>query len=138
MYSDIYKIITQFRFHFSVQASREEKQQSVNTNSNTGVSTTLVVTSSTSSSVSSMTTSITTVTPNCSQHLLEDALKTGPPYPTIVLPLQGGYWSDCSDQFDVNTTGSSLCTGTSSCSFKFETDDTAKCYRRFFMGRVSE
>lgn len=67
-----------------------------------------------------------------SRRLLQDILsKGGPPYPMIAIPDKG-YWVDGSDhdsQYDQRTQAS--------CRPKFETDDTAKCYRRFFVGRVS-
>lgn len=68
-----------------------------------------------------------------SRRLLQDILSKGGPYPMIAIPDKG-YWVDGSDhdsQFDQRTTTQG------SCRPKFETDDTAKCYRRFFVGRVS-
>lgn len=66
-----------------------------------------------------------------SRHLLQNILSKVGPYPMIAIPDKG-YWVDGSDhdsQFDQRTQVS--------CRPKFETDDTAKCYRRFFVGRVS-
>ncbi|XP_069682782.1 rap1 GTPase-activating protein 1 isoform X1 [Periplaneta americana] len=76
-------------------------------------------------------------TPPCggSQRLLEETLQKAAPYPMIVLPPGGGYWLDGQDHdcpFD--TRGNPILPHTS-WRAKFETDDTAKCYRRFFVGR---
>ncbi|XP_065217171.1 rap1 GTPase-activating protein 1 isoform X3 [Planococcus citri] len=110
------------------KANREDKQQSCSNNGSGGG------------------TGTTTTSPSCSQHLLEEALKMRPPYPTIILPTQGGYWLDGNDQYDpghnsvsgtnTNTNSNSNSNSNSGVySFKFETDDTAKCYRKFFMGK---
>ncbi|XP_075230099.1 rap GTPase activating protein 1 isoform X3 [Lycorma delicatula] len=66
-----------------------------------------------------------------SQELLEEVLRGPTPYPMIVLPPGGGFWiegheapappSAQQQPYQYRT--------------KFETDDTAKCYRRFFLGR---
>ncbi|KAK7573937.1 hypothetical protein V9T40_011128 [Parthenolecanium corni] len=118
----------------SVESNHEDKQQNSSSNGNGGGGSNTICSASSSISSSSSSSSMS-VSPNCSQHLLEEALKRGPPYPTVVLPLQGGYWSDGSDHYDTGP-NSSVCTSLPPCNFKFETDDTAKCYRRFFMGRV--
>lgn len=102
-------------------------------------------------------------TSGSSQHLLEETLKMKPPFPAIVLPTHGGYWQDPQemspllDQEDNDhqqqqhnhrqstqlihhastASPNSSSTGTMNYryNFKIESDDTAKCYRRFFMGR---
>lgn len=55
----------------------------------------------------------------------------------IVLPPGGGYWLDGQDhECPFDTRGNPILPHTT-WHAKFETDDTAKCYRRFFIGRVS-
>lgn len=56
------------------------------------------------------------------------------PFPMIVLPVNGGYWGDGADPDPTDTPALPPRSGWRA---KFETDDTAKCYRRFFVGRVS-
>lgn len=78
-------------------------------------------------------------TPPCagSQRLLEETLQKSAPYPMIVLPPGGGYWLDGQDhECPFDTRGNPILPHTT-WHPKFETDDTAKCYRRFFIGRVS-
>lgn len=72
---------------------------------------------------------------NGSRELLEETLKGPKPYPNIVLPTGGGFWIDGQDQNEYESTTASG--GTSSWNNKIETDDTAKAYRRYYMGRVS-
>lgn len=72
---------------------------------------------------------------NGSQELLEETLKGPKPYPNIVLPTSGGFWIDGQDQNEYESTASSG--GAGSWNNKIETDDTAKAYRRYYMGRVS-
>lgn len=50
----------------------------------------------------------------------------------IVLPVAGGYWADGAEH-----EGAPALPPRAQWRAKFETDDTAKCYRRFFVGRVS-
>lgn len=68
-----------------------------------------------------------------SQKLLEDTLAQSPagPYPMVVLPTTGGYWLDDYDQENADERHHHQHQWRG----KFETDDTAKCYRRFFVGR---
>ncbi|XP_063244415.1 rap1 GTPase-activating protein 1 isoform X9 [Bacillus rossius redtenbacheri] len=68
-----------------------------------------------------------------SRRLLEEALRRPPPYPMIVLPQGGGYWLDGRDQDDCPGDPQPLPHG--AWRAKIETDDTAKCFRRFFVGR---
>uniref|UniRef100_A0A1B6LDX8 Rap-GAP domain-containing protein n=1 Tax=Graphocephala atropunctata TaxID=36148 RepID=A0A1B6LDX8_9HEMI len=67
---------------------------------------------------------------SCSQELLEETLRGSAPYPMVVLPPGGGYWVDGHEP-----SSASLAAPSHSWRTKFETDDTAKCYRRFFLGR---
>lgn len=70
-----------------------------------------------------------------SQRLLEDTLAqtpAGQPYPMVVLPTTGGYWLDGFDQESVDERSQ---IHQQTWRGKFETDDTAKCFRRFFVGR---
>lgn len=86
------------------------------------------------SSVSSQSSSIISTIP-ASQRLLEDTLSKPGPYPMIVLPNSGGYWVDGTDHecaFDIR--GNPVLPHNAWRS-KFETDDTAKCYRRFYVNR---
>jgi RAP1 GTPase activating protein 1 len=55
----------------------------------------------------------------------------------IVLPPGGGYWLDGHDHDCPFDTRGNPILPNSTWRAKFETDDTAKCYRRFFVGRVS-
>lgn len=78
-------------------------------------------------------------TPPCggSQRLLEETLQKSAPYPMIVLPPGGGYWVDGQDhECPFDTRGNPILPH-ATWRAKFEMDDTAKCYRRFFVGRVS-
>lgn len=53
----------------------------------------------------------------------------------IVLPSQGGYWIDGTDhECPFDSRGNPILPQ-NSWRAKFETDDTAKCYRRFYIGR---
>lgn len=72
-----------------------------------------------------------------SRRLLEDALNRPGPYPMIVTPDKG-YWIDGTDhECQYDSRGVPVFPH-GSWRAKFETDDTAKCYRRFFVGRVSK
>ncbi|XP_059220173.1 rap1 GTPase-activating protein 1 isoform X2 [Stomoxys calcitrans] len=69
-----------------------------------------------------------------SQRLLEDVLSKGDPYPMIVLPASG-YWVDGTEhECTYDSRGAPILPQTTWMA-KFETDDTAKCYRRFYAGR---
>ncbi|XP_064537414.1 rap1 GTPase-activating protein 1 isoform X1 [Drosophila montana] len=70
-----------------------------------------------------------------SQRLLEDALAKSAPYPMILLPLHGGYWLDGTEhECSYDARGNPQLPQTTWMA-KFETDDTAKCYRRFYAAR---
>ncbi|XP_023715903.1 rap1 GTPase-activating protein 1 isoform X4 [Cryptotermes secundus] len=70
-----------------------------------------------------------------SQRLLEETLQKSAPYPMILLPPGGGYWLDGQDhECPFDPRGNPILPHTT-WHAKFETDDTAKCYRRFFIGR---
>ncbi|KAH8412134.1 hypothetical protein KR009_000018 [Drosophila setifemur] len=70
-----------------------------------------------------------------SQRLLEEALAKSAPYPMIMLPLHGGYWMDGTEhECGYDARGNPLLPQTTWMA-KFETDDTAKCYRRFYAAR---
>ncbi|XP_075154109.1 rap GTPase activating protein 1 isoform X2 [Haematobia irritans] len=69
-----------------------------------------------------------------SQRLLEEVLSKGAPYPMIVLPANG-YWVDGTEhECTYDSRGVPMLPQTTWMA-KFETDDTAKCYRRFYVGR---
>ncbi|XP_046405967.1 rap1 GTPase-activating protein 1-like isoform X2 [Ischnura elegans] len=73
--------------------------------------------------------------PAASQRLLEEALAKGggPPYPMVILPPGGGYWADGHTAAgDDHATPPAL--GPASRP-KIETDDTARIFRRFFLGK---
>lgn len=74
---------------------------------------------------------------NGSRELLEDTLKGPKPYPNIVLPTGGGFWIDGQDQNEYEPSATTSSGGAGSWNNKIETDDTAKAYRRYYMGRVS-
>ncbi|XP_031334859.1 rap1 GTPase-activating protein 1 [Photinus pyralis] len=69
-----------------------------------------------------------------SKRLLQDTLARSSPYPMIVIPDKG-YWIDGTDhECHYDHRGQPVIPhGTWRA--KIETDDTAKCYRRFFVGR---
>ncbi|XP_017853927.1 rap1 GTPase-activating protein 1 isoform X1 [Drosophila busckii] len=70
-----------------------------------------------------------------SQRLLEEALTKQAPYPMILLPLHGGYWLDGTEhECSYDARGNPQLPQTTWMA-KFETDDTAKCYRRFYAAR---
>ncbi|XP_023165867.1 rap1 GTPase-activating protein 1 isoform X2 [Drosophila hydei] len=70
-----------------------------------------------------------------SQRLLEDALAKSAPYPMILLPLHGGYWLDGTEhECSYDARGNPQLPQTTWMA-KFEMDDTAKCYRRFYAAR---
>ncbi|KAH8244170.1 hypothetical protein KR026_001729 [Drosophila bipectinata] len=70
-----------------------------------------------------------------SQRLLEEALAKPAPYPMILLPLHGGYWLDGTEhECAYDARGNPVLPQTTWMA-KFETDDTAKCYRRFYAAR---
>nr|XP_040238838.2 rap1 GTPase-activating protein 1 isoform X5 [Anopheles coluzzii]XP_049465658.1 rap1 GTPase-activating protein 1 isoform X5 [Anopheles coluzzii] len=82
------------------------------------------------SSVSSQSSSIISTVPPV-QRLLEDALSKPGPHPMIIVPNSGGYWVDGTDH-DASYEVPSHTTWRVG---KIESDDTAKCYRRFFIAR---
>lgn len=53
----------------------------------------------------------------------------------IVLPANGGYWLDGTDHECAFDARGNPVLPSNAWRAKFETDDTAKCYRRFFVGR---
>ncbi|XP_067128537.1 rap1 GTPase-activating protein 1 isoform X2 [Centruroides vittatus] len=66
--------------------------------------------------------------------MLEDILLSPGPYPMIVLPPTGGYWVDgVEHDCPIDSQGNPIIP--KHCwSNKFETDETAKLYREFFLG----
>ncbi len=73
-----------------------------------------------------------------STDLLHSTLKSGPPYPMIVLPRTGGFWMDPQDREDEQGNGE-LSVGDEEGPGdmgkpKFEMDDTTRCYRAHFLG----
>ncbi|XP_050076838.1 rap1 GTPase-activating protein 1 isoform X3 [Anopheles maculipalpis] len=82
------------------------------------------------SSVSSQSSSIISTVPPV-QRLLEDALSKPAPHPMIVVPNSGGYWVDGTD----HDASYEVPAHTTWRVGKIESDDTAKCYRRFFISR---
>ncbi|XP_059618334.1 rap1 GTPase-activating protein 1 isoform X2 [Phlebotomus argentipes] len=86
-------------------------------------------------SQSSVSSQASSVAPPPSQRLLEDTLAKGAPYPMIVLPGSGGYWLDGTDHECAFDQHGNPVLAHNAWRAKFETDDTAKCYRRFFIGR---
>ncbi|XP_039437570.1 rap1 GTPase-activating protein 1 isoform X3 [Culex pipiens pallens] len=82
------------------------------------------------SSVSSQSSSIISAVPPL-QRLLEDHLSKPAPYQMIVIPNSGGYWIDGTD----HDAGYDIPSHATWRVGKIESDDTAKCYRRFFISR---
>jgi hypothetical protein len=72
------------------------------------------------------------------QEVLLDALSRPRPYPMIVLPPSNDYWIEPNERDCFSMTTSSLPVPNNLVSVKpkFETDDTARCYRRYFLGKV--
>ncbi|KAK6628127.1 hypothetical protein RUM44_010609 [Polyplax serrata] len=73
---------------------------------------------------------------NASRDVLLTTLEGPGPYPTVILPPSGGYWLDG----DADSSSWVSCApehSRSICAWRhnLETDDTAKSYRRFFLGR---
>ena len=58
------------------------------------------------------------------EELLEQVLRGPGPYPSVVLPVVGGYWLEEAEHPKTPLQ-------------EFQTDDTPKCYRTHFFGRVS-
>ncbi|XP_055375676.1 rap1 GTPase-activating protein 1-like isoform X1 [Condylostylus longicornis] len=85
------------------------------------------------SSVSSQSSIVTTI--SASQRLLEETLSQSGPHPMIVLPRNGGYWVDGTDHECAFDSHGNPVLPLPAWRAKFETDDTAKCYRRFYMTR---
>ncbi|KAL9930890.1 rap GTPase activating protein 1 isoform 3-T5 [Glossina fuscipes fuscipes] len=84
-------------------------------------------------SVSSHSSNVSTIPP--SQRLLEEVLAKNSPFPMIVLPSNGGYWVDGTEhECTYDARGNPMLPQTTWMA-KFETDDTAKCYRRFYAAR---
>ncbi|KRZ54557.1 Rap1 GTPase-activating protein 1 [Trichinella nativa] len=62
---------------------------------------------------------------------IHEVLSRGGPFPTVVMPLHGGYWIDTASSEEHLT--ESTC---SSCQrLRLESDETAKLYRRHFFGK---
>ncbi|CAG9864973.1 unnamed protein product [Phyllotreta striolata] len=72
--------------------------------------------------------------PTQSQRLLQEVLSRPGPYPMIAVPPKG-YWVDGSDHDERFDHRGSPIVPHPNWRAKIETDDTAKCYRRFFVGR---
>ncbi|XP_034257132.1 rap1 GTPase-activating protein 1 isoform X3 [Thrips palmi] len=85
---------------------------------------------------------------SASQRQLEEALTRPAPFPMIVLPPEGqqgcppgaqggrGYWVDGAEhECAFDTLGNPVLPHADWRAHKFETDETARCYRRFFVGR---
>uniref|UniRef100_A0A646QE85 Rap1 GTPase-activating protein 1 n=1 Tax=Hemiscolopendra marginata TaxID=943146 RepID=A0A646QE85_9MYRI len=66
---------------------------------------------------------------------IEEILKKPGPYPMIILPPKGGYWIDGMEHDCPFDSQGNPVIPQHNWKSKFETDDTAKCYRRFFLGR---
>ncbi|KAG5885331.1 hypothetical protein JTB14_020812 [Gonioctena quinquepunctata] len=71
--------------------------------------------------------------PTQSKRLLEKVLSSPGPYPMIVIPDNGGYWVDGTDHVEHFDRRDSPIVPQPTWRAKIETDDTAKCYRRFFV-----
>ncbi|XP_064611477.1 rap1 GTPase-activating protein 1-like isoform X3 [Liolophura sinensis] len=74
--------------------------------------------------------------PKTNQELVEEVLKKPGPYPMIVLPPGGGYWQDGSEhECQLDSDGNPIIPQTSPSKVKLETDETAQCYRKHFLGK---
>lgn len=74
--------------------------------------------------------------PTQSKRLLQEILSRPGPYPMIAVPPKG-YWVDGTDHEEQYDHRGLPVIPHPTWRAKIETDDTAKCYRRFFVGRVS-
>lgn len=63
-------------------------------------------------------------------------LQTKGPYPMIVLPSNGGFWTDGVDHETPFDSQGNPVIPEHNWKQKFEIDETAKCYRRYFLGKV--
>lgn len=66
---------------------------------------------------------------------IEEILKKPGPYPMIIVPARGGYWVDGVEHDCPFDNQGKPIVPQHDCNCKFETDETAKCYRRFFLGK---
>uniref|UniRef100_A0A5S6QFF8 Rap-GAP domain-containing protein n=1 Tax=Trichuris muris TaxID=70415 RepID=A0A5S6QFF8_TRIMR len=67
---------------------------------------------------------------------IHQILKRGPPFPTVVMPVQGGYWIDTGSASNLAIEDHFVPADNGSCQrIKFESDEMAKCYRRHFFGK---
>ncbi|XP_057662198.1 rap1 GTPase-activating protein 1 isoform X2 [Diorhabda carinulata] len=72
--------------------------------------------------------------PTHSKRLLQEVLSRPGPYPMIAIPSKG-YWVDGTDHEELFDHRGMPVVPHPNWRAKIETDDTAKCYRRFFVGR---
>ena len=75
---------------------------------------------------------------------LTEELQRDGPHPLIVAPHAGGYWIDAGDANDTQRQNSMTSAPEKASSglqgaakYQLEVDETAKCYRKYFLGRVS-
>ena len=92
------------------------------------------------------TTAVTSLPGWCADPALTQILGGSGPYPMVVLPQTGGYWIDGESKSAnlprLEATTTRRCPSTSPsppdcCRYQLEGDETAKCYRKHFLGRVS-
>ena len=69
------------------------------------------------------------------KNILPQILTKPGPYPMVVQPEEGGYWVDGADG-DGESALPVAPSENSSGKYKLEMDETAKCYRRYFLGKV--
>ncbi|CAH1239895.1 RAP1GAP [Branchiostoma lanceolatum] len=75
--------------------------------------------------------------PSCrpSYRLLQQVIKGEGPYPMIVAPTSGRYWVDGNDPDTLTDSQGRPILPSCPAKYKLEADDTAKCYRRHFLGK---
>ncbi|XP_035697160.1 rap1 GTPase-activating protein 1-like isoform X2 [Branchiostoma floridae] len=75
--------------------------------------------------------------PSCrpSYRLLQQVIKGEGPYPMIVAPANGRYWVDGNDPDTLTDSQGRPILPSCPAKYKLEADDTAKCYRRHFLGK---
>uniref|UniRef100_T1JHZ5 Rap-GAP domain-containing protein n=1 Tax=Strigamia maritima TaxID=126957 RepID=T1JHZ5_STRMM len=66
---------------------------------------------------------------------IEEILKKPGPFPMIILPSKGGYWVDGLEHDCPFDSQGNPIVPQHNWKAKFEIDETAKCYRRFFLGK---
>lgn len=123
----------------STTSDKDHKDDRLSTNNNIKISPIQTTTTTTTPNIiqNNGTPPASPQQPPQSRRLLQEILnRNDGPYPMIAIPSKG-YWVDGTDHDEVQFDHRGVpVTPHGTWRAKFETDDTAKCYRRFFVGRV--